>query len=564
MISNDEGPASDRHKPGARMAALTPFSPAAEASPAAGSQASAEEGEADAWDKFELFSTRRPRDVFAGTSSGLKSLTKGVFGGISSLVVAPVMGAQNNGLPGFCQGLAQGLIGAIALPVAGAAVATLQVGRGIVNTPEAWAEQAKGKDWDNESRSWRANYGIERCHQKVALKLHPDKNPNNEEAKEKFQKLSQAYQVLADEQTRAKYDQHGTKVVDGQGFLDAGVFFTMLFGSERFEPYIGTLALASAASMEGQLSMHRMQVRQVKREVDLALRLVRLIEPLMVEDGDKDKIQADLKKEASCMLPLPAFTAEFAGVKSFLQVESHIASLNSKWLSIQNHTAAAGAGIKAAGAAIRTFKTVKELADQQQADGGSTSDPMANMTPKQLKSTQESLPAFLEAMWHVSVLDIEKTLTNVTYKVFKDHSVPEDVRLRRAHAVLMVGKIFMEAAVASGGSKNPQKKVAEMIAMLTPSASTAGAASGSENDKDVRSDRRKEEAADATPQAGATMDQGQKLSKLSLEELRGMSVRQLKGVLVARQVDCVDMVEKEDLVQECLSQPAPIHATFRL
>lgn len=135
---------------------------------------------------------------------------------------------------------------------------------------------------------------------------------------------------------------------------------------------------------------------------------------------------------------------EFAGVKSFLQVESHIASLNSKWLSIQNHTAAAGAGIKAAGAAIRTFKTVKELADQQQADGGSTSDPMANMTPKQLKSTQESLPAFLEAMWHVSVLDIEKTLTNVTYKVFKDHSVPEDVRLRRAHAVLMVGKIFME------------------------------------------------------------------------------------------------------------------------
>ena len=33
-------------------------------------------------------------------------------------------------------------------------------------------------------------------------------------------------------------------------------------GSERFEPFIGTLALASAASMEGQLSMHRMQARR--------------------------------------------------------------------------------------------------------------------------------------------------------------------------------------------------------------------------------------------------------------------------------------------------------------
>ena len=42
--------------------------------------------------------------------------------------------------------------------------------------------------------------------------------------------------------------------------MDAGVFFTMLFGSERFEPYIGTLRLASAASMEGAISLHRLQV----------------------------------------------------------------------------------------------------------------------------------------------------------------------------------------------------------------------------------------------------------------------------------------------------------------
>ena len=59
---------------------------------------------------------------------------------------------------------------------------------------------------------------------------------------------------------RAKYDLHGASGVE-VNFMDAGVFFTMLFGSERFEPFIGTLALASAASMEGQLSMHRMQVR---------------------------------------------------------------------------------------------------------------------------------------------------------------------------------------------------------------------------------------------------------------------------------------------------------------
>ena len=104
-----------------------------------------------------------------------------------------------------------------------------------------------------------------------------------------------ACQVLADDAMRAKYDLHGASGVE-VNFMDAGVFFTMLFGSERFEPFIGTLALASAASMEGQLSMHRMQVRQLKREVDCALKLVALLQPYV--DGDADGFRAKLQREA--------------------------------------------------------------------------------------------------------------------------------------------------------------------------------------------------------------------------------------------------------------------------
>ena len=70
----------------------------------------------------------------------------------------------------------------------------------------------------------------------------------------------------------------------------------MLFGSERFEPYIGRLALASAASMEGSLSMHRLQVRQQKREVDIALKLVEFT-TLYVE-GDVDAFKETLRAEA--------------------------------------------------------------------------------------------------------------------------------------------------------------------------------------------------------------------------------------------------------------------------
>ena len=54
---------------------------------------------------------------------------------------------------------------------------------------------------------------------KKALRLHPDKNPGDEEAKEQFQAISEAYQVLADERSRAKYDAHGASGVE-KNFMD--------------------------------------------------------------------------------------------------------------------------------------------------------------------------------------------------------------------------------------------------------------------------------------------------------------------------------------------------------
>ncbi|CAL1394952.1 unnamed protein product [Linum trigynum] len=50
---------------------------------------------------------------------------------------------------------------------------------------------------------------IKKAYHKLALRLHPDKNPGDEEAKEKFQQLQKVISILEDEEKRALYDETG-------------------------------------------------------------------------------------------------------------------------------------------------------------------------------------------------------------------------------------------------------------------------------------------------------------------------------------------------------------------
>ncbi len=61
---------------------------------------------------------------------------------------------------------------------------------------------------------------IKSAYRKLALQYHPDRNPDNPEAEDKFKEAAEAYEVLSDSSKRTQYDRFGHAGVNGQGFGD--------------------------------------------------------------------------------------------------------------------------------------------------------------------------------------------------------------------------------------------------------------------------------------------------------------------------------------------------------
>lgn len=72
---------------------------------------------------------------------------------------------------------------------------------------------------------------IKKAYRKMALKYHPDRNPDNKEAEEQFKRINEAYEVLSDDNKRSIYDKYGKEGLQSSGFSGfSGRDFSDIFG----------------------------------------------------------------------------------------------------------------------------------------------------------------------------------------------------------------------------------------------------------------------------------------------------------------------------------------------
>ncbi|MBE3043640.1 J domain-containing protein, partial [Candidatus Bathyarchaeota archaeon] len=85
---------------------------------------------------------------------------------------------------------------------------------------------------------------IKKAYRRAAITHHPDKNPDDPTANEKFQDVGEAYQILSDKQLRAAYDEFGKEgAKPTEGFADPAEFFTQIFGGDAFTDWIGEISI---------------------------------------------------------------------------------------------------------------------------------------------------------------------------------------------------------------------------------------------------------------------------------------------------------------------------------
>lgn len=318
---------------------------------------------------------------------------------------------------------------------------------------------------------------IKKAYYLRAKECHPDRHRDDPDAHSRFQKIGEAYNVLSDESLRSRYDSMGKEGVQNVGAdkIDAKALFAMIFGSERFEPIVGELELAtrmqhgglgigddgSSGSKEA-LMYSNPKVKsfiQKRREVQCAVTLAKRLERFV--GGDESGFRREAEEEAA-ELSQTAFGGVLLAAIGNAYIEHAVAEagglsglgVNMKQTArgLTTRIAIAQAGLRVAstaGEAQRAQKALEDLMKEQQRDEAKAASDELALRDKIRKTTLN----MFSVMWHITQLDIEKTLAKVCRRVTHDKSVPNsEILKKRRDGIYLLGQIYVAHGSKTGTS----------------------------------------------------------------------------------------------------------------
>lgn len=304
---------------------------------------------------------------------------------------------------------------------------------------------------------------IKRHYYLMARKFHPDKNPGDAAAVEKFKLVAEAYQVLSDPELRGKYDKDGRDALSGDKTStndeqkpDPSLLLAFLFGSDKFNSYVGRLATSTSAMVGDtiKLSVNDARTLQERRCSRLAITLVNRVKPWVdmnfKETEDTWKIHAEELKKTSYgweLLQVIGLAYELAAVQFLGAKDSSIGMPSiTKWASGK----LAGTRLKNRNNKNQWESTTATIDIMRVQSEYKKKIEIANSEKEKQQLEQElakeSSNVMMRIIWTTTSVDITSTIHETCQMVFFDQSVDKKIREMRAKAVKRLGKIFQECS----------------------------------------------------------------------------------------------------------------------